>query len=291
MKIVFGILASHNENYNLFKNVWIKFITKFKNSQHKDLIDFFFLYSENTIPTLSDKELQNRIDANGNRLFYDYYSETENEEIMESFVRRSLSLLKHLDQSPDGLPTYFIRTNISTLFDFEKMISWLNDKPRNLFLGGSIVDNIFPTFVCFSGTNLIFSKDVCKFIINHENFICQRLNNILGDDRFFTHFIIQNLPVSLCSVKRIDFIDITHNEKLVKIVNYHKCTPYDTNIFCFRFKTSDRLFDIDLMNKMYNLIETQNFDLNNFTKNTNLTITCSIPEYDILSDNIFKIKV
>lgn len=49
MKIIFGILASYNENYNNFKSIWIKNIQSFKSSQFKDSIDFYFIYSEPNI--------------------------------------------------------------------------------------------------------------------------------------------------------------------------------------------------------------------------------------------------
>ena len=43
MKIIISILASYNENYDLFKQVWIKSIKKFKATKYKDLFDFYFL--------------------------------------------------------------------------------------------------------------------------------------------------------------------------------------------------------------------------------------------------------
>jgi hypothetical protein len=282
MKIIFGILASNNDN--LLKESWVKSIKNFKNTDNKNLIDFFFLYSENTINELTNQDIQNRTDQHGNRLFYDYYSETKDETDTSSFVTRSISILKHLDQSQDGLPTYFIRTDITTLFDFNKMTTWLEDKPTELFFGGSIVNSIQPNNFFLSGTNLILSKDISKFLIQNQDIITQELAD-KSDDLAISNAIIKNVNVNLCSVKRIDFLC----NETSKFINYHKCVPYDKNIFCFRFKTLDKPFDISLMDKLTFLISTSHFDLNDFIKNTNLKITSQHPEYDMLSDNIFKL--
>ena len=273
MKIVFGIIVSNA----LLKDIWIKCIKKFKTTQNKDLIDFYFLYSENNVPDLTKEDILKRTDDSGNKLFYDFYSETENESTMASFTRRSISMLTYLDNTTYGLPTYFIRTDITTLFNFAQLIKWLDNKPTELFFGGSIVNKITSTNTFLSGTNLIFSKDISKFLIKHQNNISSDLIN-LGDDLAISNIIIKNLHVNLSSVKRIDFTPTT--------INYHKCVPYDKNIFCFRFNTSDT----QLMDKFNDLLGNHDFDLNKFIQSTNLQITTQYPEYDILSDNIFKLS-
>ena len=95
MKIVVGIIVSNA----LLKDIWIKSIKKFKTTQNKDLIDFYFLYSENNVPDLTKEDILKRTDDSGNKLFYDFYSETENESTMASFTRRSISMLTYLDNT------------------------------------------------------------------------------------------------------------------------------------------------------------------------------------------------
>lgn len=275
MKIVFGILASNNLQER--KNVWIKSIKKFKTTQNKDLIDFYFLYSENNIPELTEEDTRNRTDEFGNKLFYDFYSDTENESTIASFTRRSISILTYLDNTTNGLPTYFIRTNISTLFDFAQLVEWIHNKPTELFFGGSVVNNIQSTNTFLSGTNLIFSKDVSRFLIENQDNISTDLIN-LGDDIAISNIIIKNLDINLSLVKRIDFMSTA--------INYHKCVPFDKNIFCFRFSTRD----IQLMDNFNDMLGSDDFDLKQFIQNTNSQITSQYPEYDILSDNIFKLS-
>ena len=88
-KIVFGILASTNEHYTEFLEIWIENIKKFKSGVDGHLIDFYFIYSE---PHISKTLIPEYDVCNPNQpMYYHYYSQyNENDSMMDSFLNRSI---------------------------------------------------------------------------------------------------------------------------------------------------------------------------------------------------------
>ena len=283
MKLIFGILASSNENYIEFKNVLIDHITHFKRSHLGDLIDFYFLYSEK-MPEISQEELYKRANP---RIYYDFYAPfDESDSLMASFVRRTFSFLNYIANSPFD---YFIRTNITSLFDFNKFIAWLTPLPREKFFTGTLVNDTSVS-ISFSGTNLTMTKDLTHFLIQNESELLREAVEI-GDDIAISHLITDKLydSISLISMKRLDFVELTHMD-LGRIILYQKCELFDESIFCFRFKTLDRLFDIDLMRRLSRIIQTESYNLTNFIFSVNLQCHCENPHLKWLSEKTFTLK-
>jgi hypothetical protein len=207
---------------------------------------------------------------------------------MASFVTRTMSFLNHIrDQNYDY--DYFIRTNITTLFDFDALISWLTTKPRDYFFAGTLINNI-DISISFSGTNLVMTRDVCLYLIKHHDKLLPDIIEI-GDDIAISHVITMGLyPVlKLQNILRVDFVEL-NQYNTGKIVLYQKCEMLDENIFCFRFKTLDRQFDIDLMKKTSHLINSKNFILSILVKCLNLPFYSENPHLYPLSQNFFTLS-
>lgn len=279
-KIILGILASHNEQYADFKKILINHISCFKKSNLGNLIDFYFLYSE---PDKIDKGIEN-ID----NIYYNYYSTVNsNDTLMLSFVTRTISFLKYLKSNNIPLD-YFIRTNITTLFDFKKLLYWFNDKPDKLFFAGTIISDINYIYTEFSGTNLTFSKDIMEFIIINEHNI---LPDLECDDTIISSLVIENLDVTISNIKRLDFVQIQDHFDSKRHILFHGFHVNDNNVFCFRFKTLDRSFDIKLMEKVSNMIcKNENYKIVSFIDKLNKVINMegvytNQPYYQNLSKN------
>lgn len=308
MKIIVGIIASDNDSYNDFKNIWIKNIVKVKKDAYlSKLIDFYFLYSD------SKGETKNHICLDtGEILYVDFYDKNDKfEKVTHSLFARTMCFFNHmisclnlLDEKEclrythEGL--YFLRTNLSTLFDFKLITQWFKDKPKIHFAGGSFngyYNNIYTTF---SGTNIIMTYDVMKYVFfNKEK---ARLDCYLEDEAI-SDLIIQNLGVFIINVKRLDFIEMEEVDVNGTIwpatpnsIIYHKTVKGDKDIFTFRFKTFNRTNDINVMNYIVNELWKDDYDLTKVINQISkfylpvLPIVEEGPKYrDLFSKKCFKI--
>lgn len=283
MKLIMGILASNGDAYIKFKEIIMGHIKKFKESPNGDLIDFYFLYSEPNVPDYTPEELAKRANP---RIYFDYYSHVvDTDGLMASFVTRTMSFLNYLKENMH-VYNYFIRTNITTLFDFDALINWLMDKPRHSFLAGTLVNDI-DVSISFSGTNLVMTRDVCNYLIKNISKLTPEIIEI-GDDIAISHVITMGLHsvLKLQSMLRVDFVEL-NQYNTGKIVLYQKCEMFNEDVFCYRFKTSERQFDIDLMRRVSHFINSKNFILSIFVKSTGLPYYCENPHLYPLSLDFF----
>ena len=313
MKIVLAIIASNNENYNKFKNIWVDNINYFKiNSKYSSYIDFYFLYSEklnsqSQIPILKNYTFHKE-------LYMPY--EIENRKIRILF--KTCTFFNFIYSQIDTQDFNFvIRTNLSTFFDLNTMYEWIFNfnnkyKLQHIF-GGPIIDELRGPNTMFSGTCLLLSKPVVNFIgksyyrilnsidrykeffkLNNKEF---KDSDVPEDDELISKYTLYNYPENLLyniHINRIEIIEQNNNKYIV----YHKCTAENPkDIFIFRFKTLYRNYDIQQMQELLNYIQKECIDeqfnciefFNFLSKNINLPIIYSDkPHYKIYSQAPFK---
>lgn len=282
MKIVFGILASTNENYKHFQNVWIENIRTFKSGPNKDMIDFYFIYKEQI-----DRKYERVEKCDG---YWNYFSEyVPDMSMMDSFVWRSIDLMEYVYNT--GQFDYFIRTNLSTLFDLQTLLKWAEAVPKLNFIAGSVIDKVCSYFTHLSGTNIILTRDLVKFIIlNKHNILPESV--LHGDDERISSLIIENVNVNVLLLKRIDFIEMKIGDRHIPpVIVYQSCISYD-NIFCFRFKTFNRNNDVKYMMQLQKDINSEGFCLKQSMSNVldqgyYTDILKQNPGYETLTCNIF----
>ena len=313
MKVIVVIIASKDPIYNQFKDIWIKCINYIKTTSFADNYDFYFIYSEkvkdNVCCTLD-------IYPNYTNYYYKYHDESYETELMKSqmemlnktinfyeYIRKKLNLDDNDSYNYNTLTntTYILRTNLSSLFDFVKLYSYLLDKPKKNFFAGTIngfYNNINTTI---SGMNTILSLDVIMYSIDNKNNIKEYLKVLKYEDDTMSNYIIQNLNVYLINIKRLDFIEMeqvqlpTHIWPATpKSIIYQKCEKGDTSLFSFRFKTFNRTNDIEVMNMLNDNILKNGFDLNNFvnfmSKSCGYLINTESESYgDLFSKKPFKV--
>lgn len=256
MRVIVGILASHNEIYDEFKKIWIENI---KTITKNDNFSFYFIYG-------GENEY-----INDNGKWIDLYYNIQ--ETIPNMLRKSCRFFEYVNNKYDG-DFYILRTNLSTLFDFEKLYKWITKLPTNYFFGGSLIDGYSGSLTKISGTNMIFSTEILKFLIkNQDRFIYNQ-----NEDVVLSHMIILNLYPFLRfkTIKRLDFLkDST--------IMYHRCSLntqlYD--FFCYRFKSDDRKSDIENMRYiLYN---------NNLDKFKEYKKTSEGDVFEVFSNCIWKI--
>lgn len=308
MKIIVGIIASDNDSYKDFKNIWIKNILKVKKDAYlSKLFDFYFLYSDATCESKI-----NICTETGDILYVDFYDNNDKfEKVTLSLFARTMSFFNYMIESlnlfdeniclkykNEGL--YFLRTNLSTLFDFKLITKWFEDKPRINLLAGSFngyYNNIYTTF---SGTNMIMTYDIMKYVFLHKE--KAKLEYLLEDEAI-SSVIVQNCDVFIINIKRLDFIEMEEVDVNDTIwpatpnsIIYHKTTKGDTDIFTFRFKTFNRRNDINVMNYIVNELWKDDYNLNQIVNNISkfyspeLPIVEEGPKYrELFSNKCFKI--
>jgi hypothetical protein len=285
MKIIFAILASSNENYDDFKKIWVKNIQRFKLTSYKNCIDFYFVYSE---PNMMG---ENVIELDNSQNFYNYYYKyDEKQSLMDSLLYRSISLMEYLSNN-SMLGDFFIRTNLTTFFDLQMLLKWSESIPRTNLFAGTLLSKINSMLTHLSGTNLTLSKDVVEFVILNKQYI---LNDcvLFGDDSRISSLIVENTNVNMLLIKRLDLIEISYKDTY-----YPPCIVIQNaenlgNLFCYRFKTLDRKFDIKSMNDLYNAIHYQDFNIKYYLENVLIKIYKQLykqnPENENLTSTTFK---
>lgn len=232
-KVYVGILASHGEPYDAFKKVWLRSIEHTKHLDCKVKYEFFFIYGGKVVEVV-----QNDTNTTTYTDLYYAYPET-----LPNMLRKTCKFFEHVEQLESNNKhkddVFILRTNLSTLFDFKMYQEWLKGIPSRLFFGGSLIDGIHGKSTCFSGTNMIMSLDVMRFVVMHQD----RFSYNYNEDIELSCMVMMNVMCKLKSMKRLDFLD----DKLV----YHKCDMFSEKVSCYRFKSSNRQQDV---NNMHNIL-------------------------------------
>jgi hypothetical protein len=303
MKIIVGIVASDNENYTEFKKVWVKNISQVKKDPYlSQIFDFYFLYSEaKDSKKIMYKDTQQV-------LYVDFYDkEDQFETVSHGIFARTITFFNYminvfgliddtsyLKHREDGL--FFVRTNLSTVFDFNFMEKWFIDKPKTNFFGGSFNGFYNGLYTTMSGTNLIFSLDTMMYLTFNKEKIDM---SVYLEDEAISQLIINNLNIFIINVKRLDFIEmeevhvspdhvwpVTPNS-----IIYHKAEIGDTDIFSFRFKTFNRDNDVIVMNCIVDELWKDNNNLNDIVQKVSkmydppLPLSTEAPTYGKLYSN------
>lgn len=311
MKIIIAIVASDNENYVEFKKAWVKNISYIKRDERlRNIFDFCFIYSDSK--GVNKKILYKETNQELYVDFYDKIDTEEFEKVTHSIFSRTVTffefMIKMLNLNDDnsykyhrenGL--YFVRTNLSTVFDFRLMATWFESKPKTNFFAGSINGFYNDIYTTISGTNLIFSLDVMLFLTLNKDKVDMK---VYLEDEAISQLIIHSLHVFLINVKRLDFIEMeevvvspTHTWPATpNSVVYHKARKGDEEIFTFRFKTFNRYNDVIVMNYVIDDIWQPTYRLNNMVDkvsklyNPPLQISEEAPEYgELYSKTPFRI--
>lgn len=208
-------MASDSPEYNEFKLEWIKNINYIKTKSV--IYDFYFIYG-------GHKE---------KRVCYNTYTDVYYKitESIHNMLRKTLFFFEYITKTVNF--DFLIRTNLSTLFDFEKMLSWFSNINNLNFFGGSLIDGFDGRNTKISGTNMIFSKDIIDTIILYQD----RFSYVYNEDIELSMFVFINIKD--CNHKSISRVDFLESD-----ICFQKCKTFDENIFCYRFKSDNRKNDV-----------------------------------------------
>jgi hypothetical protein len=242
MKLVIGVISSRNLEYDSFKDIWIQNVIQY-NRSNRNKIDVYFLYCHRLDKSYDILQIDKHI--------YDFFC--NDDETFQNILKKTVVFFQYICQTEFD---FLIRSNASTLFEFNKLFYWMHNKPNKLFFAGTY--NIYrrnDNILLLSGTNLTFSKDTVCLIASNMNV---NMYNEEIDDVAISLFM-SKYDVIRDNIKRLDFTDT---------IIYNRCKKYDPDIFCFRFKSSNRQEDISIMYNVLNILYIPNYSLISFIKKT-----------------------
>jgi hypothetical protein len=222
-KIIFLIITSKNNNiyYKLKRYLFMNL------SKYSYDINFFFIESE--------KNLNDSIVVNN----HDIYIKCEESYTPGIFIK-TIKSIEYINKNYDY--DYLIRTNISSYFNINNIISYLEYLPKNNFATGFILNiPIYNDFL--HGTSIILTKDITHYLyLNYHNF------NLDIPDDVLISIILKSMNIKL---NKID------EELILFLINnvYDENIYIPNNILYFRIKNAD-IRDID--EKYFELLYNKN---------------------------------
>lgn len=221
-KVIIGIIANHTPEYDIMKDLWIK------NAKDKTNIEVYFLYGNRNI------EAEYNVEKVSNNCFDFNVNCVEN---LQNLLYKTIIFFEWIIKNRKDC--MIIRSNLSTVFELDKLYSMCLELYRYTFLfGGTFITGFNYTESLMSGANMIFSLGTIKLITWLKN---KLLDSKEYDDITLSRFIFNKCKQThrFYNMPRIDIVDK---------VQFNYCTLNDTNnVLCYRFKTNNRIEDTHLM--------------------------------------------
>ena len=258
MRVAIGVFVSDGV-YETMKKLWVSNVLNANN----DHIHVFFL---NDVKTKEEEKTITLYPG-----IYDLYSMT-NFVFNESHLQKTKDFFQKVYKYYD----FILRTNASTLFDINKLCSFLKKCPIENYLAGPFIAKFYGLSSAISGTCIIMSTDVTELLLKKWDSLSTQVNK----DVALTTLMIANFNgIILQNIRRVDFVE---NKKII----FHKCTSSSKDeIFCYRFKSEDRLDDcLKMQELMYH------FDISKMIGPENITIE-EDPDFELYFNEVpFKIE-
>jgi len=234
-KLIIGVIASESEEYNLMKKNW-----EMNADNCNSDIEVYFLYG--------DKNLEKSYNIEKNtKNTYNFYSKCE--ETFNNLLYKTISFFEWVLLNKQNCMV--IRSNLSTLFKLDDIFSLYKDFYKyKYFFGGTFIGETEKYNIIFSGTNLTFSIETLKLILDYKNELLKIKKN---DDVVLSEFICKNYYNihQFYNLKRLDFTDII-------LFQFSELQNID-DILCYRFKSNNRIKDNKLMKEILKKSFDQNF--------------------------------
>lgn len=225
-KIIFLIISSNNElAYAEMKKIIPQYFTLFS-----DKIKYFFIENRS-----QDSDV---IEINDHLYFNDY------ESFIPGIFTKTIKAINYINNNYEY--DYVIRTNLSSFWNLNNILTFLNNKPLYKYACGYA----FQGFI--SGTGVIMSRDVANLLLASET-------QYISDDVAISN-IIQNNGIELYDIQEYKW-----GFMMPKIDNLPSNCCYLTSddnnfddILYFRLKNADRFTDVEYSKKIFDVLYKNN---------------------------------
>ena len=231
MKICILFIYSHIDCYNNMFNIQQKYVHKHNN------VDSFFVKFDNL--------------QNDDIIINDDIISVKGEELLINILDKTIKSFQLL--LPNNYD-FFIRTNVSTIIDIEKLMCYLENAPKTNYYGGSsyklqwldptfgIVDKTYWGVTFSRGINIILSSDLVQNMVINKD----KLNYSIIDDVSISIYLHENVPDAISNLLKYNV-----PYAYVTMDNYKEV---QRNYMFYRNKSDNRNNDIITMNHMLDLI-------------------------------------
>lgn len=217
-KMVFVVIASPSKQYNAMKEILMKFMNSYDN------IKTFFIYG---------KVDKSTVFTSDNDLYFDNVKES----LRPGILDKTVLALKHIDEHYKY--EYIMRTNLSSFFVMDRLMSYVDTLPKDKCLTGVIYNNWPRPFT--SGAGTIMSADVARYLYQNA----KGLIRSHPDDVAMGYLLVPVFGIHIpCDKWRFDYDE--HNP--VKLDD-DSIIPDD--YFHFRLKNRNRDLDVHNMKVLY----------------------------------------
>lgn len=236
--VILVLASNNNQLYKNYRKIWKSYMNI------DPSIRVFFVYGK------LDENLE----------YYDKYSDLIFPDIQESypvFVKKTIEAMKIIYSNFTF--DFFIRTNLSTFWDFNKLHLQLNDLPtKNCYSGDGPLDGSSYNKNGFylSGVDTIVSSEMIEAIITNEHLIQYNIVEDMAMGKFFNGILgAPMLPNRICFFE--DIISVTEIFKIDERIN--DAIANNKNHYRIKTKTENRT-EIDffiakcLLQKIYNIL-------------------------------------
>lgn len=245
MNILVLYIYNETENYKKMLDIQQNYI-KDIDINNLNIEYFFITYRDNNIDEVEIEE----------NIIYIKSDNDINYENILGITNKTIKSLNYLINKQKKVYDYVIRSNISTIINYNNLLSFLNTIPNNnIYTGGRLLNLQWLDLISginkinvkkyklfglkyIQGISIILSFDVITKILENSN----KLKYFIVDDVSIGLFIRYNIPIVYKNIKKYcnALVSYNYNEKSVFI----------------RLKTLDRMNDVknmlDITNKILN---------------------------------------
>jgi hypothetical protein len=210
--VVLVLASNNNEIFRNCRKVWKKYMNVDAS------IKVYFVYGELGVPLFE-------YDASSDLVFNDVKEDNLN-------IEKTIKAMEYIDSHVEY--DFFIRTNLSTFWDFYKLHLQLNDLPKEkCYSGDGPLYTRYPDGYYLRGVDIIVTPDMIKSIISNK----QLVNYLECDDcamgRYFHgHLKAPMLPNRICF-----FEDITGENDVEIIMSRIRQSSLVNNVNHYRVKS------------------------------------------------------
>lgn len=182
MRILMLVISSNTYSvYEKHREVWRTYMKR-----HPNIDCFFIEYKPTTFITMLSQDTL-------------YMRGVER---YETIIGKTIESLEYFltKRSYD----YIVRTNLSSVWDFGRLIQYLQDKPRTQYYAGQIGTHEVVPFA--SGAGIIMSQDVAKRLLHNQRSALQ----YNGFDDVAIAKALHEVGIYPVSLPRVDFVSANH---------------------------------------------------------------------------------
>jgi hypothetical protein len=157
------------------------------------------------------------------------------------YIDKTIKAMEYIDSQVEY--DFFIRTNLSTFWDFYKLHLQLNDLPKEkCYYGNGPLYTRFPDTFYLRGIDIIVTPDMIKSIISNKHLV----NYFECDDCAMGRYFYKHLKVPMLPSRVCFFEDITGENDVEIIMSRIRESSLVNNVNHYRVKSNIDRERIDL---------------------------------------------